>query len=591
MTIIKSGILIITILIIRNLAWKHISRRVQYSLWIFAALYMLFGSFAGVHSNYSMENILTRNNTDFPDCLYSNIQKTSTLDNEQITKNIASFLQKSEVPEDQLFSDITDGYNYNKIHHNKTETLQSNGSRRISGYLLMILACLTNYRHQIKWGISGIILCIFIISNTLFIRKCLRNRVLLERNPETGLNIFILDNIDSPFLLGKNIYINSSVSIELPSYRHMIIHEYCHFKNRDYIWVFVRSLLLIVNWYNPFMWIAYEFIKRDCELACDEVALGYLGNDEGKEYGYTLLSIAQNQCPKVSRMNISTSMSSDARKLKERIERITDHGSNRKALAAIVIVCMLLLTGYMFLNRTDEDEAVTAINPINNTEKIIRSNENNPKDVNANEIFDPSSSNGSEMLTTSDDLTYNIYNSVKYYKGYFYYSDKDGLKRISDTLSELQSLAEGGVRLGNADKDYIYYIRYPSKGITNAGILRLNTNSLAEERLIPWDYETSLRSDNWLCRNVYVDDSIMYLEYNDRCEAYEVRTDRSLYLLTSEENKICSLMDACRLPRDSVNEMIPGYLNVCFRYGKLVTPFRFFRYAANLLHPMECSFA
>jgi hypothetical protein len=371
----------------------------------------------------------------------------------------------------------------------------------------------------------------------------------------------------------------------------MIIHEYCHFKNRDYIWVFVRSLLLIVNWYNPFMWIAYEFIKRDCELACDEVALGYLGNDEGKEYGYTLLSIAQNQCPKVSRMNISTSMSSDARKLKERIERITDHGSNRKALAAIVIVCMLLLTGYMFLNRTDEDEAVTAINPINNTEKIIRSNENNPKDVNANEIFDPSSSNGSEMLTTSDDLTYNIYNSVKYYKGYFYYSDKDGLKRISDTLSELQSLAEGGVRLGNADKDYIYYIRYPSKGITNAGILRLNTNSLAEERLIPWDYETSLRSDNWLCRNVYVDDSIMYLEYNDRCEAYEVRTDRSLYLLTSEENKICSLMDACRLPRDSVNEMIPGYLNVCFRYGKLVTPFRFFRYAANLLHPMECSFA
>ena len=570
MEIIKSGILIISILIIRKLAWKHISRRVQYSLWIFAALYMLFGTIAGVQSSYSLESFISRSNEGLTGSLYAEIRNTAALDSGQKAVNRSFLSQESEMMDDHLYPYITEGYDKRSI--DVINPHQDDGGLGITGCLLMVFTCMSEYRNQIKWSISGSILCIFVISNTLFIRRCFKKRVLLEKDHETGLNVYTLDNIGSPFLLGKDIYIDSSKTAGTPSFRHMVIHEYCHFKNCDHIWVIVRNMCLIVSWYNPFMWIAYGFMKRDCELACDEAVLEFLGWDEGREYGYTLLSIIQDQDQRKNRMNVSTSMSSDAKKLKERIERITAHGSGKKAVAAMVIVCMLLLTGYMFLNRADEEVSSNAnmLSPINSTENSKQAASSIYEAVKEDEIYDPSPDSDNEVPAASADLTYNIYNSVKYYKGYFYYSDQDGLKRFNEALSEPQTLAEGGVRLGNADKDYIYYIRYPAGDITNAGILRLNTQNLIEERLIAWDQETSLRSDNWLCRNVYADDSIMYLEYNDRCEAYEVGADRLLYLLTDKENTIYSYLDACGIPIDTINEMIPGYLNACFRYGKLI---------------------
>lgn len=57
MEIVKSGILVLIVLLIRKLARNLISRRAQYSLWIFVAVYMLFWPVITIPGIYSVDGL------------------------------------------------------------------------------------------------------------------------------------------------------------------------------------------------------------------------------------------------------------------------------------------------------------------------------------------------------------------------------------------------------------------------------------------------------------------------------------------------------------------------------------------------------
>ena len=58
MRFISFAILVSGILLIRKLMWKHISKKTQYALWIFPALFLLLNPFWNISSKWSIENIL-----------------------------------------------------------------------------------------------------------------------------------------------------------------------------------------------------------------------------------------------------------------------------------------------------------------------------------------------------------------------------------------------------------------------------------------------------------------------------------------------------------------------------------------------------
>ena len=62
-------------------------------------------------------------------------------------------------------------------------------------------------------------------------------------------------------------------------------------------------VLIIVMWFNPLAWIAFELVQRDDELAVDEVAIERLGKDYKRKYGEILLSYARMNDSK--KLNIS----------------------------------------------------------------------------------------------------------------------------------------------------------------------------------------------------------------------------------------------------------------------------------------------
>jgi beta-lactamase regulating signal transducer with metallopeptidase domain/Leucine-rich repeat (LRR) protein len=72
----------------------------------------------------------------------------------------------------------------------------------------------------------------------------------------------------------------------------VFIHELAHIKRAD-LWVnFGQTLLQIVYFYNPFVWLANTVVRRIREQAVDEMVLAAIGT-EAKSYSNALIDIAE----------------------------------------------------------------------------------------------------------------------------------------------------------------------------------------------------------------------------------------------------------------------------------------------------------
>ena len=116
-------------------------------------------------------------------------------------------------------------------------------------------------------------------------------------------NIYLCDEIDSPFILGiirPRIYLPSSLGEE--EMRHVIAHERAHLARKDHFWKPIGFLLLAIYWFNPILWLAYVLLCRDIEAACDQRAISDMSEEERKNYSGALLScssrrFAVSACP------------------------------------------------------------------------------------------------------------------------------------------------------------------------------------------------------------------------------------------------------------------------------------------------------
>lgn len=106
-----------------------------------------------------------------------------------------------------------------------------------------------------------------------------------------GDNIYICDNIASPFIFGilsPRIYLPSS--IDGADISHVIAHEMVHMRRKDYLWKILAFILLAVYWFTPLVWVAYILFSKDIEIACDERVISNMKPEEKKAYAVTLLS-------------------------------------------------------------------------------------------------------------------------------------------------------------------------------------------------------------------------------------------------------------------------------------------------------------
>ena len=142
-----------------------------------------------------------------------------------------------------------------------------------------------SFLSSVLWPLGILGMLLYGSISWLRIRKKTKESVCLRDN------IWLCDHVSSPFILGMfrpRIILPSSIQPEAAE--HVIAHEQAHLKRKDHFWKPLGFLLLSVYWFNPVLWIAYIFLCKDIELACDERVIRNMNTEEIKSYSSTLLN-------------------------------------------------------------------------------------------------------------------------------------------------------------------------------------------------------------------------------------------------------------------------------------------------------------
>jgi beta-lactamase regulating signal transducer with metallopeptidase domain len=124
--------------------------------------------------------------------------------------------------------------------------------------------------------------------------------------------------------------------------RYVFLHELAHLKRHDIYLGWITSLLQVLHWFNPLVWLAFHRMRIDRELACDALVLAYTGEQESQEYGRAIVALLQ----RLSRSRPLPAMAGileSKSQLKRRIAMIAQFRNNSyrwSPLAAALIVAL-----------------------------------------------------------------------------------------------------------------------------------------------------------------------------------------------------------------------------------------------------------
>ena len=209
---------------------------------------------------------------------------------------------------------------------------------------------------SILWLIGVIVLLGYAVYSYLRVRRQVSEAVWMREN------FWVCDQVKSPFILGlfrPKIYLSSGMGeAQLP---YVIAHEQAHLKRGDQWWKPLGFVLLMIHWYNPFIWVAYILFCRDLELACDESAVRDLTLEERKSYSYALLS-----CSMQRRLVTVCPLAFGEVGVKKRVKEVLNYKKpSFWILLAAVVVCVIVAV--CFLTNPKEETTVILTNEAGNS--------------------------------------------------------------------------------------------------------------------------------------------------------------------------------------------------------------------------------
>lgn len=199
---------------------------------------------------------------------------------------------------------------------------------------------------QLISTVTAIWLCGSIVVGLWFIGINLRFRHMLMRSRKQIDNsekppIYQVKGLSSPCLFGvihPAIYLKEETNLQDDQLLMILQHERCHYQHKDHIWSVMRSLCMIIWWWNPLVWAAAVASKRDCEMACDEGTLETIGWENKFLYAKTLVDAVSDR--KSFGMTVASTMVSGKSDTERRLRMML----NRKKTK---MVSVLLAAGLM----------------------------------------------------------------------------------------------------------------------------------------------------------------------------------------------------------------------------------------------------
>ena len=155
-------------------------------------------------------------------------------------------------------------------------------------------------------------------------------------------NVFESDRIQSPFVMGIKPKIYIPVGIGKRDLYYILEHERIHIKRLDFLVKPVAYAIVVLHWFNPFVWLAFALMNKDMEMSCDERVLKTMDDDSSKEYSYALLNTSAKNSGFLRPIGFGES------NVKERIKNILSY-KKTEAVATITTIIVCIAAGFFVL--------------------------------------------------------------------------------------------------------------------------------------------------------------------------------------------------------------------------------------------------
>ena len=351
--LITSSVLILALLILRLVFGKKVRRSLIYGAWALVALRLLVPVQIG-RLDFSVltaaKPVIEAVDERVEDVVLGTTPEAAYRD------QVEHYIEKDQtvfVPEvqEQIQQELAQGNQspeaiYDKIQHlyPEQEILTEKGQELVSGAAGFTVS---GTLHAFEVTMLRIWLAGIAVMAIWFAAVNLRHSHMLrqgrkELHCKSILPVYVSEKVCSPCLVGlvrPVIYLTPESAASEETMRHVLTHELTHYAHKDHVWSVVRCVCLCVYWFDPLVWVAAWFSRRDCELACDEGALKRLGEEERIAYGKTLLEVVSHAAAHAHLLQTATAMNETKKQLKERVNFIV----KKPKLSIIAAVCMVLV--------------------------------------------------------------------------------------------------------------------------------------------------------------------------------------------------------------------------------------------------------
>jgi hypothetical protein len=131
--------------------------------------------------------------------------------------------------------------------------------------------------------------------------------------------------------------------------RHVFLHELAHLKRHDIAFNWLAAVAQALHWFNPLVWLALREARTDMEMACDELAIARLSEQESGEYGHTVLDLV-TVWPPPKRTPMVAAIGEDGTGIKRRIQMIAAFKKRQRVSYLLPAVTLLLLAAVFLVD-------------------------------------------------------------------------------------------------------------------------------------------------------------------------------------------------------------------------------------------------
>lgn len=159
-----------------------------------------------------------------------------------------------------------------------------------------------------------------------------------------------------PVILLPSGLVSSFTAGEL---RNVVLHELWHQRRSDVAMSWLLSAAQAIHWFNPVVWFAASRIREERELACDELSLSCLEEEERIGYGMTILKLLERFRAPAPIPALSMGMVgivNEREKMKRRMTMIASF-RNRTRFSTLLMLTVLAVTAVGLTDAASGGEA------------------------------------------------------------------------------------------------------------------------------------------------------------------------------------------------------------------------------------------